>query len=621
MPSAEAILANELGDTRLTVDLYSRVITIPASIKNLGVENDDEVFRLPFAMPRYYGEFDLSEFKVKINYLNAKSEGDIHEPEDVTIADDEITFSWLVGRHAYTKAGTVEFNVCLKKYSEENIFEVIQEFNTTPTTLSVLKGLETTERIVSEHLDILEQWKRDMTDNLENRVPYGTLSYKNSLLSVPVTGNWVASDFGGPLMDQKFVAISTKTDVAMYSTDGFEWRETTLPVAMGWSSVASNHFGHVVVASGTTERDTSNDVALYSRDGVIWEQIALPLSIQWKSIAASDGTFVAVGASGMAAYSNDGQNWTATSINAGGYNWLAVGCGKVDDHTRFVMLDANSPVGAYSDDGINWMACNTANLMQYGGWRYIMFGNGKFVAMNDGGRVTYSTDGINWSAPTSISTSSSVTRLHVNNTVEPAVFIATSQYNDAYAHSIDGVNWTVTEIPNAKYWTTMVAAEGHIFALTSLYSNTFYYSKDGINWSDRLQGIFTDGSNDTTEAIRELIGGGNGVYMFDISSSIVDGVTTWNCDRSFSDIINAADSGRLLIARLIHSEAEGLSAISQTPNVVIASLNGNRIVQILLYSINTNVGTGETSVRIEGNWWYTADEGLLLIGGALKDSD
>ena len=58
-------------DNILTIDNDLRTITIPPGITNIGVESDDGVHRLHFRMPRQYGEFDLSEFDIRINYLNA----------------------------------------------------------------------------------------------------------------------------------------------------------------------------------------------------------------------------------------------------------------------------------------------------------------------------------------------------------------------------------------------------------------------------------------------------------------------------------------------------------------------------------------------------------------------
>lgn len=151
MATADELLTNTTADT-LTVDTVSRTIVIPATIKHVGVESDDEVTRLYFNMPRYHGEIDLSQFEFRINYLNANNEGDVYFIDDVGVVDDQITFSWLIGRFAVIRSGAVTFNICLVRTENG---KVIQEFNTTTSTLSVLKGLETAESVVEDHPDAI----------------------------------------------------------------------------------------------------------------------------------------------------------------------------------------------------------------------------------------------------------------------------------------------------------------------------------------------------------------------------------------------------------------------------------------------------------------------------------
>lgn len=138
-----------------TIDSTLRIITPPDSVPNLGVESDEAVTRLYFSMPRTYGEFDLSEFAVRINYMNANGDGDVYDVDDASANDSTITFSWLLGRFVTIAKGDVKFIVCLKKVDETG--EVIQEFNTVPLRMSVLEGLETTEAVIQENPDILEQ--------------------------------------------------------------------------------------------------------------------------------------------------------------------------------------------------------------------------------------------------------------------------------------------------------------------------------------------------------------------------------------------------------------------------------------------------------------------------------
>lgn len=160
MATAEELLASaEACDDILTVDLDTQTIIIPKNVTILGVESDDSVRYLHFRVPRHFCKTDLSEFEIRINYENAKSQGDQYEVKDAVVEDDWIKFDWCVGRYAVTYKGNVEFNVCMRDVTNG---VVNREFNTTPATLPVLRGLETGEAIIEEHVDILEQWRADL---------------------------------------------------------------------------------------------------------------------------------------------------------------------------------------------------------------------------------------------------------------------------------------------------------------------------------------------------------------------------------------------------------------------------------------------------------------------------
>ena len=154
MATADELLSTLDTDKTLIIDKDLRIITIPSSVKNLGVESDDDVLRLKFSMPRMYGDVDLSDFSIYINYMNAKNTGDVYVVDDKTIADDTITFSWLVGRVALAYKGNVRFIVCMKLY-DSAMEEVIKEYNTTIASLPVLEGLETSETAIEQNPDIL----------------------------------------------------------------------------------------------------------------------------------------------------------------------------------------------------------------------------------------------------------------------------------------------------------------------------------------------------------------------------------------------------------------------------------------------------------------------------------
>lgn len=172
MATAEELLrgtSEGTVDKTLYIDFDTRTIAIPPSIHQLGVESDDDVKKLTFSVPRHYYDCDLSTFRIFINYMNAKKEGDLFEvaENDLRITEDTIEFDWIVGRNALAYKGTAIFNVCMKKGSmqpdpedgTQEIFVVDQEFNTTVAKLPVLEGLETGEAVAVEYADILMQWE------------------------------------------------------------------------------------------------------------------------------------------------------------------------------------------------------------------------------------------------------------------------------------------------------------------------------------------------------------------------------------------------------------------------------------------------------------------------------
>lgn len=161
MATAEELLSGVLDGTSdsITVDSDLRKIIIPDSIRILGVESDEEVLDLKFSLPRYYGRYDLSEFKIWISYLTANGEPDAHEVKEIITDEDTIAFVWQIGRHTTSYRGDVVFAIRLCKYFGHII---LKEFNTTIATLPVLEGLQTGEAVVQNHADLLEQWRIEL---------------------------------------------------------------------------------------------------------------------------------------------------------------------------------------------------------------------------------------------------------------------------------------------------------------------------------------------------------------------------------------------------------------------------------------------------------------------------
>lgn len=150
-------LSVEEEDKTLVINHYTRSIIIPKSITTLGVENDDDVLRLEFRMPRYLGTVDLSKFSIRVNYINAEGEDGFYKVTDSRVVGDNILFSWLVGPTATAYKGTTSFNVNMVTTDSQS--NVLNEYNTAIAKLPVLEGMTVSTDVITRYIDILEQWE------------------------------------------------------------------------------------------------------------------------------------------------------------------------------------------------------------------------------------------------------------------------------------------------------------------------------------------------------------------------------------------------------------------------------------------------------------------------------
>ena len=166
----EVLAAAEVVDAVCVIDGETRIISVPAEYKELGVESDEKVTRVKFQCPKIVGDnIDLTEYNLYINYRNAGNKLNSYLVDDVTVTGDTINFSWLLSRHVTESSGTISYIVCAKKSDDTG---VINEWNTKVATGTVGIGLEATEEIEEQNIDAIEQILRLIVE-LENKVDGG----------------------------------------------------------------------------------------------------------------------------------------------------------------------------------------------------------------------------------------------------------------------------------------------------------------------------------------------------------------------------------------------------------------------------------------------------------------
>lgn len=130
-----------------TIDKNLRTITVPAEGSVLGVQGDISVNRVAFVMPRYFRDFDLTEFTARVNYANPNGDANYYESNDIASEEENMVFTWLLSPDVTSYIGTVSFSVTLYKKTGD---VVTQKFNTKVATGKVLEGLEVESYITPE---------------------------------------------------------------------------------------------------------------------------------------------------------------------------------------------------------------------------------------------------------------------------------------------------------------------------------------------------------------------------------------------------------------------------------------------------------------------------------------
>lgn len=152
-------------DLQFIVDEDLRTIAIPQRGKVAGVRSDKDVNRVAISINRYYDGIDLSEFSVKINYVNANGQPNYFRVTDRKIDTDSLVLIWLLSSDVTAYKGNVVFAIQFYK-AEEGV--ITQEFNTTIATMVVLDGLQVEDYIAPpDKVLLIEQLKRETEALLE----------------------------------------------------------------------------------------------------------------------------------------------------------------------------------------------------------------------------------------------------------------------------------------------------------------------------------------------------------------------------------------------------------------------------------------------------------------------
>ena len=142
-----------------------RYITVPESLKRIGVQFDHNVETVTFDCPRYWDGLDMSKMIIYINYMLPGGIRAAYIAENISVDESDSTmmhFTWTISNHVTMTKGTLSFLVCIKKTDDEGN-EVNHWNSELNREMFISEGMECQEIALSEYPDIITQLLTRMT--------------------------------------------------------------------------------------------------------------------------------------------------------------------------------------------------------------------------------------------------------------------------------------------------------------------------------------------------------------------------------------------------------------------------------------------------------------------------
>lgn len=96
-----------------------RFVTVPESLKRIGVQYDHKIETVTFDCPRYWDGHDMSQMHIYINFRAANGEIGGYIAQNISVDGDIMHFDWTITKDVTQAAGKIAFLVCVKKSDVE----------------------------------------------------------------------------------------------------------------------------------------------------------------------------------------------------------------------------------------------------------------------------------------------------------------------------------------------------------------------------------------------------------------------------------------------------------------------------------------------------------------------
>lgn len=210
-------------------------------------------------------------------------------------------------------------------------------------------------------------------------------------------------------VNDRFFATSTSEDMSStafydtyYSLDGINWEpgiDYNLTCNGLWLMPVYTGEKYITASDGFWNTGDGTHYGAISADGTSWEAITLPVDNHWEGIAYNNGIVLILGDNNdstdymtTVVYSSDhGVTWNTTTFKLDG---VANDRKLFVAYDKFIVYGYGGGTAAYSEDGVNW---STTTMPYAGFWDTPVFAFDKTFLPNAlHPMITWTTDGINW---------------------------------------------------------------------------------------------------------------------------------------------------------------------------------------------------------------------------------
>ena len=312
------------------------------------------------------------------------------------------------------------------------------------------------------------------------------LSSTDTLVWTKATLTNVTADFNVvTAVAGQFVAVGN-SGIVHSSADGVTWTSRT-------TSTVTNNLRGLTQLGSQFVLATDTDRIFVTPNFATYTSITLPFNPtapRW-GLTAAAGLAVAVGAGGEIATSTDGLNWIQRGSNGSRYqqNNLMFANGL------WFVVGSNTGIFT-SADGVAWSRLP----IPASNWLYAVgYGAGRYVATGDGGYITTSVDGINWTGNTTAAgTTQSLRGLAYGN----GRFV------------VVGTNGALTTSTNGTAWATSPSGVTTNLNAVTVFGNTFIAVGDnGVILTSTTGTTWSPASSGTTQALRGICVQGGTAYI------------------------------------------------------------------------------------------------------------